>query len=97
MHTRYRSKEEEDIWEKKDPVQRFTKYVTSKGLWEKKREMELVAEYKKEVDRCFEIAENHPPYPLEDVFQYMYAETPDDLKNQMMEYRKFKRFKEGLS
>jgi pyruvate dehydrogenase E1 component alpha subunit len=92
--TKYRTKEEEEAWDKKDPLDRLKAYLVAKKLWTDKEETKLVSQYKKEVDRQFEEAENYPAYKLEDVFQFMYADTPDDLIKQKMEHEKFLTWKE---
>ena len=93
--TKYRTKEEEDAWDKKDPLGRLKAYLMAKELWSDKEEEKLVSQYKKEIDRQFEEAENYPAYKLEDVFQFMYADTPDDLIKQKMEHEKFLSWKEA--
>ena len=52
-----------------------------------------VEQFKIEVDRQFIEAENYGPYPKEDIFKYMYAEMPDDLKDQEREYERFLEWK----
>lgn len=94
--TKYRTKEEEEQWSCTDPIDRLRKYLVSKNLWDTAGEESLLAEFKKEVDRQFEAAENYPPYPLEDVFKYLYVEMTDDLKEQKVEHEKFLKWKEGL-
>lgn len=94
--TKYRTKEEEESWSVADPIDRLRKYMVSKNLWDVAQEEPLLAEYKKEVDRQFEAAEKYPPYPLEDVFKYLYVDMPDDLKEQKVEHEKFLKWKEGL-
>ncbi len=93
--TKYRTKEEETVWGLKDPLYRLNKYLINKKIWTQKEEDQLVIEYKKEVDRQFEAAENHPAYQLEDVFKYMYDEMPEDLKKQQNDYENFMKWKEA--
>jgi pyruvate dehydrogenase E1 component alpha subunit len=93
--TKYRSKEEEESWEKKDPLRRVRNYLLSLNLLDEEQERILTEQYKSEIDRIFVEAENQPPYPLEDVFKYMYAEMPDDLKKQKVEHEKFLQWKKG--
>jgi pyruvate dehydrogenase E1 component alpha subunit len=95
--TRYRSKEEEESWERKDPLKRLNNYLTSKGLIDPSDEEKLQDEYRSDVDRIFIEAENQPAYPLEDVFKYMYAVMPDDLRKQQVEHEKFLEWKESNS
>jgi pyruvate dehydrogenase E1 component alpha subunit len=94
--TKYRTKEEEEAMAKTDPLDRLRKYLVSHNLYDPSQEEELIAQYKKEVDRQFEEAENYPPYPLEDVFKYTYVELPDDLRQQQIEHEKFLKWKEAL-
>ena len=93
--SKYRTKEEEQEWEEKDPMKRMKSYLASKELWDDKQEEELDAQYKKEVERQFEAAENYGDYPLEDVFKYQYAEMPDILKKQLYAHEKYLKWKEG--
>ncbi len=95
--TKYRSKEEEDSWDAKDPLKRLKAYLVSKKLFDPEEEENLVEEYKKEIDRQFVEAENYGPVPLEDVFKYNYADMPADLKEQMVEHEKFLKWKEARS
>ena len=91
--TKYRTKEEEQQWELKDPLKRLKLYLESKKLWSDKEEEKILPQYKEEVDRQFIEAENYGPYPKEDVFKYLYAEMPDDLKEQEKEYERFLQWK----
>lgn len=92
--TKYRTKENEEEWEKTDPLKRMSAYLKHKGLWNDAQEAVLTEQFKKEVDTAFEAAEAAPPYQLEDVFKYTYAEMPEDLKMQQMEHEKFLKWKE---
>jgi pyruvate dehydrogenase E1 component alpha subunit len=91
--SKYRSKEEEMEWAKTDPLLWLKKFIDKKGIW-KEDEEKLIEEYKLEVDKQFTEAENFTPYPLEDVFQYMYTDMPDILKKQKSEYEQFQSWKE---
>ena len=92
--TKYRTKEEEDKWALTDPLVRLKKYMDEKGIW-KEDEEKLIAEYKKEVDKQFLEAENFGPYPLNEVFDFMYTDMPEDLKRQKAEYEQFLNWKEN--
>ncbi len=92
--TKYRNKTEEEEWAKADPLIRMKKYMDQKGIW-KENEEKLIEAYKLEVDKQFEEAENFTPYQLDDVFQHMYVEMPDDLKRQKTEYEQFLTWKEN--
>jgi pyruvate dehydrogenase E1 component alpha subunit len=92
--TKYRNKAEEEEWSKADPLIRLKKYMNQKGIW-KENEEKLIETYKLEVDKQFEEAENFTPYQLDDVFQHMYVEMPDDLKRQKTDYEQFLTWKEN--
>lgn len=93
--TKYRTKEEEMEWDKKDPMKRLMAYLQERGLWSTNEEEAILPQYKEEVDRQFIEAENYGPYPNEDVFKYMYSQMPDDLKDQLNEYERFLKWKES--
>jgi len=95
--TKYRTKEEEEAWFKTDPIDRLRKHLISKKLWTIEEEEKLVKEYKKEVDRQFEEAENYPAYPINEVFDNLYEDKPQDLIDQQMEYEKFLKWKANLN
>jgi len=87
--TKYRTKKEEEEWDKKDPLKRLKAYLIDKKLWSEKEEERVIIQYKKEIDRQFEDAENYPESSLDDVFQFMYDEMPEDLQKQKVEQEKF--------
>lgn len=93
----YRSKEEEEEWNKKDPLDRLRKYLIDKGLWTEEDDKPLIKEYRKEIDKEFSFFENYPDYPVEDVFKHLYADMPEDLKQQQVDYEKFLNWKESHS
>ena len=92
--TKYRTKEEETKWALTDPLVRLKKYMDEKGIW-KEDEEQLIAEYKKMVDKEFIAAENFGPYPLNEVFDFMYTDMPEDLKRQKAEYEQLLNWKEN--
>jgi len=93
--TKYRTKEEEELWDQKDPLKRLKNLLISKNLWTEEEETVLTRQYSEEVDRQFVEAENYPPYPLDDVFSYLYADMPQDLRKQKVEHEKFLQWKES--
>jgi pyruvate dehydrogenase E1 component alpha subunit len=96
MHTtaddpkRYRKDEEVDAWKKRDPIQRFQKYLKSKGLLSDSKIEELEAEIKADIQKAVEHAEElmkkySDPLPM---FEHAYAEMPPHLKEQREEFKK---------
>ncbi len=94
--TKYRTKDEEEMMAATDPIDRLRKYLVANNIYDASKEDELLAQFKKEVERQFNEAENYTPYPLENVFKYMYVDMPDDLKQQQIEHEKFLKWKENL-
>jgi len=92
--SKYRTKEEEQEWDKTDPLVRLKKYMDKKGIWHEDEE-KLIEEYKQEIDLQFTEAENFGAYPLDDVFQYMYVDMPEGLKKQKADYELFQAWKEN--
>lgn len=93
--TKYRTKEEEQEWDKTDPLNRLKKHLIEKKLWSDKDEEKILPEYKKEIDRHFVAAENYGEYPLDDVFKFLYTDKPDNLKSQQVEHERYLKWKEG--
>jgi len=92
--TKYRSKEEEETWEKKDPLKRLRSFLAKRNLWSEEEEQQRAQQYRIEINRQFEEAENHPDYTLDEVFDTMYAELPDGLVQQKNRYRQYESWKE---
>jgi pyruvate dehydrogenase E1 component alpha subunit len=96
MHTtaddpkRYRKDEEVEGWKKKDPIQRFQKYLKNKGLLSDEKLEELEARVKEEIQKAVERAEElMKKYrdPLQ-MFEHVYAERPPYLNEQREEFKK---------
>jgi len=85
----YRSDEEETTWAVKDPIKRLRAYLIKKKLWKTADDEKLIEGYKKEIDAQFLEYEKSPDYKLDDVFDHMYEEIPEILKNQKVEYEKY--------
>jgi len=95
MHTtaddpkRYRKDAEVEGWKKKDPIQRFQKYMKNKGLLSEEKIEELEAQVKDEiqkaVDRAEELMKKYSD-PLQ-MFEHVYAERPPYLNEQREEFK----------
>ena len=96
MHTtaddpkRYRKDEEVEGWRKRDPIQRFQKYLRGKGLLSDQTIEELEAQVKAEIQQAVEHAEElmkkHSD-PLH-MFEHAYEEMPPHLKEQREELKR---------
>ncbi len=92
--TKYRKKEEETEWGLSDPLLRLKQYMEKNGIWDMDEE-KLKEEYKEDIGQQFIDAEENKTYPLEDIFNYMYTEMPDELKRQKAEYEQYLNWKES--
>lgn len=91
----YRTKEEENEWAKKDPNERFKKYLIDKGYWSEEEDQKLDEENNEYVKGEFEWVEANGAVKLEDVFKYTYAEMTPQLTEQYETHKKFLEENEG--
>jgi pyruvate dehydrogenase E1 component alpha subunit len=89
--TRYRSKEEVEEQAKRDPIQRFEKYLVKKKLLTKKRIESFRKSKDEELNALIKKAEETPPPDLIDLFTDVYAEMPDHLREQYDEIMRIKK------
>jgi pyruvate dehydrogenase E1 component alpha subunit len=82
--TKYRSAEEVEAWEKKDPLTRMTVYLRERGLLDEGLEADVDAEIAEAVRR-FEAA---PPADPLTIFDHVYATRPPHLERQRDELRR---------
>ena len=87
--TKYRSEEETKVWEKRDPVLRFKKYLQYKKIWTKQFEEKITKQANKNVEKAVKQAEAMPPPKIEDLFEYTYKKMPFHLKEQLDELKIF--------
>jgi pyruvate dehydrogenase E1 component alpha subunit len=96
MHTtaddpkRYRTEEEVERWKKREPLQRFQKYLVGKGLLSKDTIAEIESEVLQEIQEAVDRAEAQMKTlgnPL-DMFEHTYADMPPYLKEQKEEFER---------
>jgi 2-oxoisovalerate dehydrogenase E1 component alpha subunit len=85
----YRSDEEVKKWEKKCPVLRLGKYLRSKGLWDDEQEKALIVKTTEEITLAINTAKNTPLPPLKTLFENVYFEMPQTLKEQYEEVKSY--------
>jgi pyruvate dehydrogenase E1 component alpha subunit len=81
--SRYRSDEEVAEWKKKDPVDRLTKYMSTKSLWDESYGQNVAARAREQVEAAVKELESMPPPDPADIFRYTFHELPEDLVDQM--------------
>ncbi|QHE52030.1 pyruvate dehydrogenase (acetyl-transferring) E1 component subunit alpha [Pontibacillus sp. HMF3514] len=85
--TRYRTEEDENEWEKKDPLSRFRKFLEGKGLWSEEKENEIIENAKEEIKAAIKKADEQPKQKVTDLISIMHEELPQNLQEQMEEYK----------
>ena len=80
--TKYRTKEEVDSWRPRDPLLRLQKYLSKKGIWTEKYEAALQEDLLKRVDEITEKVEATADQTVDSMFDYMFAETTQELEEQ---------------
>ena len=88
---RYRTEQELEEWQKRDPLVRFRKYLERKGIWSETDEKKTQDETNREIDEAVQHAEKLPKPVLETLFTDVYAEMPWHLEEQLRELREEKR------
>jgi pyruvate dehydrogenase E1 component alpha subunit len=87
--TRYRPAAEVEEWKKKDPILRLKLYMQKQNLWSDADEQRLQEEAKAEIASVVQQYEALPKRDIEDIFKYVYAEMPWNLKEQLGELREY--------
>ncbi|WEK82676.1 MAG: pyruvate dehydrogenase E1 component subunit alpha [Candidatus Phytoplasma pruni] len=91
----YRSKEEEEEWNKKDPIERFKKYLLKKNVLTEEMVEQINQEAEKYVSEVHEKITSYGANvePIE-IFEHLYYEMTPQLKEQHAEYEQFLKSKE---
>ncbi len=85
--SRYRGAEEVREWERRDPLERFRRYLESRGLWNDRDEAAAKETSTARVEDAVAKAEAGPPATLEDLFAYTFATMPPLLAEELAELR----------
>lgn len=79
---RYCSEEEvKNAWEY-DPIKRLRQYLTDQGVWSEAQETQLQQTCTATVDQAIVQYLNAPPQSPQDLFDYLYAKLPEELREQ---------------
>ena len=80
--TRYREAAEAEEWRRRDPIERFARYLKARGVWDDARDAALKKSVQAQVQAAVEDAESAPPPPLDSLFDDVYDELPWHLREQ---------------
>ncbi len=75
---RYRTRKELEEWMKKDPIDRFRKYLAEEGLLTDQKAVEIEQQVEAEIKLAIAAAEAAPDPLPEDALLHVYADTPSD-------------------
>ena len=92
--TRYRTKEELEEWQRRDPITRFRRYLEKKRIWSESDEKKAKEDANHEIDETIAYAEKIPRPALETLFTDVYANMPWHLEEQLRELQEEKGQKE---
>ncbi|MBE3595034.1 MAG: pyruvate dehydrogenase (acetyl-transferring) E1 component subunit alpha, partial [Candidatus Carbobacillus altaicus] len=70
--TRYREARELSEWEQRDPLLRFRTFLTEQGLWDEKKEKEVIEESKEAIAQALAKAEAAPKMTVETLVASVY-------------------------
>lgn len=85
---KYRSDEEVECWKPKDPLIRFWKYVSGKGILSEKERDAMEEEIQADISAAVEKAESFEPDILEP-FSHCFAEMTPELKRQLGQFKDY--------
>ncbi len=78
---RYRTKEEMELWAKKDPIERLEKYMRKKGLLDNAYKEKVLKHSQETIEKAVTEFEKIAPPDPKDIFKYVFAEmTPQQIE-----------------
>lgn len=84
--SRYRSQEEVEYWEQREPVGRFREFLKAEGYWDEIDEEGLREAANDRFDEAREAADAYETGGVDELFEYVHAETPPELARQLEEF-----------
>ena len=81
--TGYRSKDEEEKWRAKDPIDRFTRWLDKKGWFDKEATDAFLDKSRSEILAAVKTAEKVDVAPIEDIIEDVYDTPPWHLQEQL--------------
>jgi 2-oxoisovalerate dehydrogenase E1 component alpha subunit len=81
--TGYRSKDEEEKWRAKDPIDRFTRWLDKKGWFDKEATDTFLDKSRSEILAAVKTAEKVDVAPIEDIIEDVYDTPPWHLQEQL--------------
>ncbi|WP_203627794.1 pyruvate dehydrogenase (acetyl-transferring) E1 component subunit alpha [Lacticaseibacillus mingshuiensis] len=85
--TRYRSKETDDLWQKRDPLVRMRNFLTDKGLWSQEQEDALIEKTKDEIKAAITQADQVGKQTVSRFLKDTYEVQPQNVAEQLAQYQ----------
>jgi len=86
--TRYREEAEVEEWKKKDPLTRFSLYLTQKEIWDEKKQIALEKKLKQKIDEAVKQFESENEFAPDQPFDHVFKNTFNTLDEQRNEFLK---------
>lgn len=84
--SRYRTQEEVEYWEGREPVSRFREFLKAEGVWDEIDEEALRAAANDRFDEAKQAADAYETGGVDELFTYLYEELPPELERQLEEF-----------
>lgn len=84
--SRYRDPREVEEWKRRDPIDRYAKFLVSRGLVSEDDISATERELYDEIDRVIHEEEAAPPMPLRSLVEDVYADVPRHLRRQYNDF-----------
>ncbi|TDX67312.1 pyruvate dehydrogenase E1 component alpha subunit [Methylosinus sp. sav-2] len=87
--SRYRDVEVVRREAEKEPIARLRKYLAARGLWSEEQERRLAKDCAEEVERAVAAYLATPPQAFSAMFDHLFAQLPESMRDQYEEARRF--------
>jgi pyruvate dehydrogenase E1 component alpha subunit len=76
---RYRSRAEEELWRRRDPIPRLAKHLLEEGIADQARLDAIHREVKEELQAAMRFAEESPEPAAAALYEDLFVENPEEL------------------
>lgn len=84
--TKYRTKDQEDEWWKKDPIPRLKTYLEAKGVWTDALQAKLDDEIRAEIEQAVKEFESPQEFKIDAPFDHVFGTKHDAIDEQRQEF-----------
>ncbi|MFD0897769.1 pyruvate dehydrogenase (acetyl-transferring) E1 component subunit alpha [Loigolactobacillus binensis] len=84
---RYRTKELDDLWKKRDPLTRMRAYLTAKDLWSEDKENAVVEQAKEEIKQAIAEADATPKQKVSSFLENTFEVQPQNIQQQVADFK----------